>query len=855
MPTRRIIESWLQSITPYSYTPEELTERLMHLGIEVESFEDRTRALAGFVVGQVLTKEQHPNADKLSVTTVTTGGDPVTVVCGAPNVAAGQKIVFAPVGTYIAKADLTIDKRKLRGVMSEGMICSEAELGLSDDHDGIMVLPPDTEVGRPVAELFGDIIYEIEVTPNRADCLSHLGIAREVSALTGKPVTMPEPMVKESNQPTADAASVTIEDAELCPRYIARVIKGVKIGPSPEWLQDRLRKLGLRPRNNVVDITSYVLFECGHPLHAFDYDRLAGNRIVVRAAKGGEKFTTLDSREHELPAGALLICDAEKPVAIAGVMGGENSEIHDDTVNVLLESAYFNPSSIRRTARELNIATDASYRFERGADIENTVYAINRAAQLIQELAGGDALAGTVDVYPQPQEPKRIDLRFARTSAIIGVDIPESEQLRILMQLGFVIEQEEQGIPGGISRLTEKLGIDLPSSGLEALQRIGREVESLQKRGREALESRGIHFPFSGEHRVTVTVPTYRVDIIEEIDLIEEIARLHGYDNIPTDSRASVSFNLDVEPLQKLMDGTRHFFIDSGFTEATGLYMTDPESAETWGKPVVLRNALGRDYSMMRTSLAPGMAKTVALNERHSRPDLRLFEVGKAFRQGRPDQGTIPGIVETEELAVLMSGLAEPIAWDTPSRNSDIHDLRGTMDRYFDRIAIRDVDYRPVDEARWGIGAPALAVFVGGEEVGRVGPLDPSLLERFDIRGTPVLALFNLEAIARRAYTPARYSAPSKYPTVERDISILVDQSTANGAMEETIRASGGELLSGVRLFDLYEGKGMEPGKKSVAYSLSFTSHERTLDDATIEEAMQRIIASLVEQHGAQLRG
>jgi phenylalanyl-tRNA synthetase beta chain len=719
-----------------------------------------------------------------------------------------------------------------------------------------MVLPGDAEVGRAVDTMLGDVIYETEVTPNRADCLSHLGIAREVSAITGNPVTMPTPVVQESNEPAGNATSVTIDDPELCPRYIARVIRGVKIGPSPEWLQDRLRKLGLRPRNNVVDITSYVLFECGHPLHAFDYDRLAGNRIVVRPAVGGEKFVTLDSKEHELPAGALLICDAEKPVAIAGVMGGENSEITDGTVNVLLESAYFNPSSIRRTARALNIASDASYRFERGADINNTLYAINRAAQLIHELAGGDVLAGMVDVYPQPREPKRIDLRFARANEIIGIDIPESDQLRILQRLGFGIDEEEQkGIPGGISRLTEKLGIDLPASGLEALQKIGREVESLQKRGRDALESRGIHLPFSSESKVTVVVPSYRVDMFEEIDLIEEIARVHGYDNIPTDARATVSFNLDTHPLQKLIDDTRHFFIDNGCTEAANLAMTDPESAEAFGTPVGLRNALGRDYSMLRTTLAPGMAKIVALNERYSRPNLRFFEAGRAYRRGRSERGLIPGIVETEELAVLMSGLAEPEAWDTPARQSDIHDMRGLLDRYFEHIAVHGVEYRPVDEARWGIDAPALAVFVGGEEAGRIGPLDRGLIERFDIAGRPVLALFNLEILARLAYVPAKYSAPSKFPTVARDISLLVGGGVSNGALESTIRNAGGDLLSGVQLFDLYQGKGMEPGTKSVAYALRFTSHERTLDDTTIDEAVKRIVAALASEHGATLRG
>jgi phenylalanyl-tRNA synthetase beta chain len=697
MPTRRIIESWLKTITSYPYTPAELSDNLMNLGIEVESIENRFDSLAGFVVGEVLSREKHANADKLSVCTVTTGGDPVTVVCGAPNVAAGQKIVFAPVGTHIPTADFTIERRKIRGVTSEGMICSEAELGLSDDHDGILVLPADAPVGAPVASILGDVIYEIEVTPNRADCLSHLGIAREIAALTGGRVNLPQPEVPESAEPASSVASVTIQDPELCPRYVARVIRGVKIGPSPEWLQEILRKLGLRPRNNVIDITNYVLFECGHPLHAFDYDRLAGGAIVVKSARAGESFRTLDGKEHQLPDGALMICDAERPVAIAGVMGGENSEIGDETVNVLLESAYFDPTSVRRTAKLLGISTDASYRFERGADINNTIYAVDRAASLIAGLAGGEVLAGRIDVYPHPRSPLEIEMRFPRTNAILGMDIPDQTQREMLRRLGF---------------------------GLKDLD------------GRQAM----------------VTVPSYRVDILSEIDLIEEIARLNDYNNIPAEAHASVTFDLEVHPLLKLMEDTRGFFIDSGFMETTGFYMTDPEAAAAYGTPVELRNALGRDSSMLRTSLVPGMARATALNERYGRRDLRLFEVGKAFRKGRPDQGTIPGIVEVQELAVLMSGAAEPVAWDVPARNSDIQDLRGMLDRYFARIRATDIVYNPVAESRWGIDAPALAILAGGggdrptwpgRSVGagtlRCGRETSDRIDRYRAAGTPRL--------------------------------------------------------------------------------------------------------------------
>jgi phenylalanyl-tRNA synthetase beta chain len=380
--------------------------------------------------------------------------------------------------------------------------------------------------------------------------------------------------------------------------------------------------------------------------------------------------------------------------------------------------------------------------------------------------------------------------------------------------------------------------MDIPDqTQQEMLRRLGFGIKELD--GRQAL----------------VTVPSYRVDILAEIDLIEEIARLNDYNNIPAEAHASVTFDLEVHPLLKLMEDTRGFFIDSGFMETTGFYMTDPEAAAAYGTPVELRNALGRDSSMLRTSLVPGMARATALNERYGRRDLRLFEVGKAFRKGRPDQGTIPGIVEVQELAVLMSGAAEPVAWDVPARNSDMQDLRGMLDRYFARIRAVDIVYSPVAESRWGIDAPALAVFAGGEEIGRLGRVDPWALERYDVAGKPVVALLDIERLARHAYRPARYAPPSKFPVVERDISLQVDAGVSHALLESTIRASGEPLLSGVRLFDLYQGKGVEPGKKSVAYALRFTSYDRTLDESTIEEKMTAIIQRLESEHGAKLRG
>jgi phenylalanyl-tRNA synthetase beta chain len=788
-------------MTPYTYAPQELSDRLMNLGIEVESIDDRRAGLAGFVVGEVLDCARHPNADKLSLCRVSTGREESTVVCGAPNVAAGQKVVFAPVGTAIPSAGFTIERRKIRGIESVGMICSESELGLGDGHDGILVLPPDTPAGMPVADLLGDVILEIEVTPNRVDCLSHLGIAREVAAMTGANIFLPPTEIVESQRPTTDAITVRIDDPALCPRYTARVVSGVTIGPSPDWLQDILRKLGLRPRNNVVDITSYVLFECGHPLHAFDYDLIDRKTIVVRPVDGGETFTTLDGKEHTLPEGALMICDASKPVAIAGVMGGANSEITDATVNVLIESAYFQPASIRRTAKRLGLSTDASYRFERGTDINAVTYAVDRAASMIAELAGGEILAGIVDNYPAVAPEQVVELRFDRTNQVLGTSLTADEQIEILSRLdGFSIHR-------------------------------------------------------SGDDRAMVSIPSYRVDIAVEIDLVEEIARLYGYDAIPSDERATTSFDLRVDPLLKTIEQTRQFLVDRGFTEVATLQMVDPESATPYGEPVPLRNALGRDYSMMRTSLAPSLARVVALNERYSRPDLRLFEVGKVFRSTSIDKGVIPGVVETFELVAVITGAAEPGGWDVAGRASDLYDLRAIAEAYLQRLGITGLSTRPADGAAWGFAAGSLALLVDGEEVGRIGPFDAALLERNRISGAPQLLIIDIERIAAATFAERRYVAPARFPALARDVSIIVDTAVSHADLEGTIRTAGGDLLRSVELFDLYAGKGIEQGKRSLTYALAFSSPDRTLEESEVESAMRNIVDTLGSKHGAVVRG
>ncbi len=800
MPTSAVTDSGLKELVEYDLSPEDVAERLTGLGLEVESIDNRYEELNDFIVGEVVTKEKHEKADKLSVCTVSTGsGEPLTVVCGASNVEAGQKIAFAPVGTEISGAGFTVEKRKIRGVVSEGMICSESELGLGEGHDGILVLPKELEPGTPLSEVFGDVVYEIDITPNRGDCLSHIGVSREIAAITGNRIRFPESTPEETDELTSDTVEVEIEDPDLCPRYAARVVKNVKVEPSPLWLQEALKKIGVRPINNVVDVASYVMFESGHPLHAFDYDQVSGKKIVVRTAEKGEKFTTLDSKERELPEDALLICDAKRPVAIAGVMGGENSEITDSSTNVLIESAWFDPSSIRKTARGLGLATDASYRFERGADIGIVEYAINRAARFIAKIAGGEVLKGIIDAYPVPKEERKVPLRFHRTASILGLEIEHERQIGILEALGCkVVKREQDG--------------------------------------------------------ATFLVPTWRTDITQEIDLIEEIARVNGYGAIPDDTRAMIGIFVGVDPVQELIGRTRQFFVANGFTEVVAPYQTDPESAQQYGEAVELRNALGEDTSFMRTNLLPGLGKIISLNERHSRRNLRLFEIGKAFRSAGQSEGIIPGIVEMEELALVVAGKAGPFAWDVKEREVDLYDLRGVVDRYLGSLGLGSGEYRPVNQAKWGIGVPALALFVNNQEVARLGSIDDWVLKRYDIASQPYVMLLDMERLSKAKKGTSQYVPPSKYPVVDRDISILLDASVHSGDVEAMIQKRGGELLQEMQLFDIYQGKGIPKGKKSISYGLKFGSKEKTLEEAHVDEQLKQILKGLMEEFKAELR-
>lgn len=803
-----ISQNWLKELVDFSCSPQELADILTMLGIEVESITDTGCVFDKFFIGEVLQREAHPDADKLSVCQVSTGSDAArTIICGAPNVAAGQKVAVATDGAVVPNGGFTIGKRKIRGVESNGMICSKFELGIGEDDGGIWELPADAVVGTPLATYLGatDVLYEISVTPNRADCLSHIGIAREISAYFQMPLRKPVPQLVEGATPIASLASVEIRNAELCPRYAGRVITGVRVAESPQWLRDRLAAIGLRPRNNVVDVTNLVLMECGHPLHAFDLDTLAGKKIVVQQAANGEKFTTLDSKERTLDGDMLMICDAEKAVAVGGVMGGENSEITNATTTVFLESAYFQPSSVRRTAKKLGISSDSSYRFERGADIENVPYALNRAAALIAELSGGTIAAGVLDAYPAPVQPIELQLRPARAVAIIGVEIARTEMRSLLERLGFVLVSET-------------------------------------------------------EEAFTVRVPTYRVDITQEIDLIEEIARLYNYNNISPSLSGSIVFAADSVPAELTVLPHRvqlqAFLPSAGFHEILTQNMADPASAALFTEnPVRLLNPLGEELSVLRPSLMPSMLRVMERNMRFGVTNLRLFETGKIFRHAaQGDQPRVATMVEEEELLVGLSGKTAEPHWSGGERDVDFYDIKGVLESILAELRIDGIRLLPIDTDHPVLSRNTIAVTARGSAIGYAGEVAPSIRKRYDIAQPVYLLSLSLTALHSLKSKAATYAPVSPYPTVKRDLAFVVQKNVDAAKVQSAIAKNAGKYLQSVRVFDVFQGGALGEDNKSIAFSLAFNSPEKTLLDSEIDTQIQTIVQAVEKSTGGTLR-
>jgi phenylalanyl-tRNA synthetase beta chain len=796
----KISYNWLKDYVDIEQTPEELGELFNHLGLAVDGIDEIGAGWTNVVVGKVVTCEPVPKSKHLSICTIDVNGDELlNILCGAPNVTANLTVAVAMVGAKLSDG-MEITRRKIFGIESEGMLCSERELGLSSEASGILELPSELPLGSAIEEHLGkrDWIFDLEVTFNRPDWLSHIGVAREISTSTGEPIKLPESAVTESDLSCADKIAIEILDFDNCHRYAARIIEGIKIAPSPLWMQDRLRAVGVRPINNVVDVTNYVLMETGHPLHAFDSHLVQDGKIIVRTAEKGEKFTTLDDKEHKLVESDLLISDPEKAIALAGVMGGQNSEIKDDTHDVLLECACFEPTGIRVTSRDRAIRTESSHRFERGVDVENIEFVINRAASLINELAGGNTLKGIADNYPQPNKIDSIKLRTERVNAILATDLTSKQIADYLISLGCEISH------GDI---------------------------------------------------MDVSPPSYRGDLEREIDLIEEVARLYGYNNIGT---AEVSIvPLTPEPSvgrkKQRINAIKQTLVELGMHECINLSLvpaTDSIRIPNSGSSLKILNPLSDDMAELRMSPLPSLLRAAERNHNASQRDIRLFEWANCFSADKLNN------FESAKLAGILSGNSKPEFWREKNAEIDYYDVKGLINQFavknsldnFEIIYYHIVEY-------FEIGCKMVARSENKEiDIGIFGKVDPDVTQQFNVDFPIWYFEFNGEALLEHDATMRTITELPRYPSALRDLAFVVDESVLSGSLELVISKNGGELLKEVEFFDLFRGNPMEKGKKSLAYHLTFRDNNRTLSDTDVDSLIFEVISAAKAEVGAVIR-
>ena len=794
----RVPLRWLEEFVPVDVPPEKLADLLDLSGTKVESIQRPSGNISGVRVAEVLEVSAHPNADNLSLVEVRADfGETQTVVCGASNFEVGDLVPLAQVGARLPELEIT--ERKIRGQVSRGMLCSAAELGVSSDASGILILPPDAALGSDVVSLLGldDTIFELEVTPNRPDCMSIYGVAREVAVLLGNDLAEPAVDIEESAS-LASPVRVDIEDHRGCPRYLARYLDGVRVGPSPAWLISRLMSVGVRSVSNVVDVTNYVLFELGHPLHAFDAQRVRDHHIVVRRARSGEKLTTLDGQERALHGDDLLIATKKDVLALAGVMGGGDSEVTDETTSIILESAYFEPAAISFTSRRHGLRTEASARFERGADIEGVERAATRAAGLIQSLAGGRVSAEVRDAYPKPFERPQITLRPVRTDRVLGTSVSTAQQAGYLRALGCAVEE----------------------------------------RGDE----------------LQVLAPSFRPDLRREIDLVEEVGRLVGFERLPATLPPGKVGNLD--RMQTLDRALRRLLAHLGLHEAwTSSFMSRKdleglgvaeEGAAT--RFVKVANPMSEADEALRTTLLPGLLRAVAVNERQRARRTALYEMARIYE---PTDGPLP--VEASVLTAALCGARHEPSWGTEETPWTFFDAKGIVEAICaalgaDAPTVTPVSGMPFHPTR------AAAVIHNGTTIGAIGELHPEVLARWEIDRPVVVFELALASLWDAASSKVKIAELSRFPSNLLDIAVVVDNATSAGQVEEIIRATGGSELVELRLFDIYEGEQIGPGKKSLAFSLELRVADRTLTDADAKAIRDRIVAALGERVGATLR-
>ncbi len=797
--------NWLQEYVPINLAPKEVADLLTMAGSEVEAVTEVGSELDGVVVGHIISVSPHPNADKLSLCEVDTGSGTCSIVCGAQNMKPGDKAPLALTGTTLPNG-ITIKKAKIRGELSEGMLCSESELALGDNGSGIMILSPHLKVGQPVTESLGikDVIFEISVTPNRPDCLSVVGIAREIAALTHQRVHLPSPALVEKGEATDALTSVTIKDPDLCPRYCARIISRVTIGPSPLWMRRRLESCGMRSINNVVDATNYVLMEMGQPLHAFDLALLDQQKIVVKRATPGESFTTLDGNERTLPPDALMICDGSKPVALAGIMGGLNTEVSAKTTTVLLESAYFAASGILRTAKKMGIRTESSQRFEKGVDPEGVTRALDRTAQLIAELAGGEINPGFIDTYPHPlPERPAIILSTKRTNSILGTALTKSAITNLLKDLSFTVDATD-------------------------------------------------------EDTLTVVPPSFRVDSTESIDLIEEIARLFGYDNIPASLPRTCSSPPKKDSARLLAKKTAETLLQHGYHEVITYSFISPGDLTRLNLPandyrmhqLTLMNPLSEDQSIMRTSLIPGLLTTMRKNIYQSNVNLKLFEVGPVFLTQPRDK--LPQ--EMKMVGAVATGLFQEESWHSEKRDMDFYDSKGCVESILQALSITDFSFSPSRGSSFLRAGTALDLTVNGKKAGSVGELHHRVADNFQLSQKAFVFEMSLSCLHSRFSEQKLFRSLPKYPPVYRDIALLVDDTVTVQAVYDVLYRFKNKYIEEMTIFDYYKGTSIAAGKKSIAYRFKYQSYDHTLTDREVNALHEDLIKNLYQELGAQLR-
>jgi len=778
----------------------EMENSLTMIGQEVEKIEIAGSNLENVVTAKIIEKEMHPDSDHLTVCKVDNGKEILQIVCGASNHKAGDKVVLAQIGAKLSE-DFVIKKGKIRGKESCGMLCSEVELGIGSDKDGIIILPEDAPIGVPFKDYLGinDTVFELEITPNRPDCLSHIGIARELSAYYGKELKYPETEIKsEISEKTSDNVKVSIEDSNLSRRYVTRILKNVTVKESPKWLKERIEAVGLRSINNIVDVSNFILMEMNHPNHVFDLDKIEGNEIKVKSAVKGDKLVTLDEQERELEDGDIVICDSKKILALGGVMGGLDSEVTDNTKNILLEVAHFNSQNVRKTSRRLTLSSDSSYRFERGIDVEDSIKVINRLANLIQEVAGGEILNGYVDVYPVPHENKVAELNFERLNRFVGKVIPREKVIEIL----------------------RNLEIDVKDNG----------------------------------ETLTLTAPSYRGDLELEQDYFEEVIRMYGFDNIENIlPRVDINKNSTLDTT-KLTDRVKTICASVGLKEVINYSFIPKDALQklkftgvSEDKLIDISNPITEDFVTMRPTLLYSLIKNAKDNMNRNVSNIRFFEVSRTFEKAEELAK------EDIKVGIILAGENDKTLWNPKPVHYDFYDLKGIVEEIFSKLKFQSFSIKRSVQTEFHPGRSA-DVFVGKEYIGSFGEIHPDVLENFGLnKKTVLVAEFNIELIKKYINKPFVYQGIVKYPAVPRDLALVMNENILVGDVLKTIEKID-KKVEKVELFDIYQGIGVEPGKKSVAISILLRDDSKTLEEKEINDIIDKILAKMKKDYMAELR-